>query len=96
MGTVSCKPASKCFGRHWEYFWFIYSKRNLGFSINFTTTWNFLSTVLFCEGLECGEVCPFMFSMMSFFLSTLTFQCLLKPGSLVNGSYERRRETKAQ
>lgn len=55
MDTVSCKPDSKCFGRHREYFCSIYSKRNQYFSINFTTMWNFLNTVLFCEGLEFGE-----------------------------------------
>lgn len=45
---------------------FIFSKRNQGFSINFTTIWNFLNIVVFCEGLECVEVSPFMFSWCSF------------------------------
>lgn len=73
----------------------IFSKRNQDFSVNFTTIWNFLNTVLFCEGLECMEVCSFM-SMVSFFLPDLTFQCLLKPSILVSGSCKRRREIKAQ
>lgn len=89
MSTMSCKPASKYFGSHWEYFF----KKD--FSVNFTTIWNFLNTVLFCEGLECMEVCSFM-SMVSFFLPDLTFQCLLKPSILVSGSCKRRREIKAQ
>lgn len=96
MRTVSCKPASKCFGRHWEYFWFIHSQRNQDFSINFTTMWNFRNAVVFCGSLEFGEVCPFTFSMISVFLPSLTFQCLLKPGSLVNVSYKRRKETSSE
>lgn len=95
-GRVSCKAASKCFGRHWQYFWGLYWKINQDFSINFKTMWNFLNTAVFWECLECGEVYPCMFSSTSFFLSTLTFQCLLKPSSLVNQSCNRRREINAQ